>query len=220
MPPYGVDQPTIEMVNEVAQRYNGTVVNDYCQAADTRLERNYSATRGWCLAMSIHWVAKKKNGGDFFNWMQTPGADGSLRFIMNRQENIVFQANTQMAAKQRVGWSVDSDYRSRSAFPLKRLGVVHRGTYEAASLSSFQIPADCLFDTPGKYAIIHFIKVRGGHTIAACLEDAGGAILMDANLGEIRFGQKSGFVGFLDECGSNPGLGYIPIQSCVLEKYD
>jgi hypothetical protein len=214
--PHGVEMS--DFTYNTISNHGGKVLNKYCQADDSRLK--FNAVPGWCTAMAVHWIAKQKASGDFFSWLQTDGGAASLRFVMSRQQNIVFQATTQQAAKGTVDVAVDDDYKRRTVEALKRQGVTLDHVYEADVEHSFHVATDCLYSTPGDYGVVHFTKIHGGgHTIAARRIKGGGMIVMDPNFGEISFNRKADVTGFLDEVGNNPGLGYLPLTRVIVEKY-
>lgn len=210
----------------IVKRHGGTVIGDYCQADDPRT----AGTPGWCLAVSIHWLRFKKQGtGKFFEWLKTDEATQKFRFIMSRQAIVSGIAQDQSQTKKGVSKEADKDFQERAKTELAKYGLLRavgsspNGLYEAnIRMADFNLPVDCIAGEKGRYNLMNFYKesTGGGHTVAAETLPNGGFNFMDPNFGEIQFKDVNGFRGFLNQIGREPGLNYLPITSCSIEKYN
>lgn len=165
---------------EIVPRNGGRCLHYYSQGNDQRLKAMDMTENGWCLGMSVQWLADKKNRLDFWSRHGTPEQASKYRFVM---------AGQALRTKRFAG----SDTRDRSSFRLRREGLALIGeTRERADTSSLRL-ASLIAANPSPFARIGQYYVGGGGHAMAAHVDGGGISFLDPNLGEYFFSDPGKF---------------------------
>ena len=159
---------------EIPQRFGGRLVHYYSQSEDARLKDSDLSEHGWCLGMSVQWLACKAARTDFWQNHVLAQAAGQYRFVMAGQS-------------VRIAGLAGSGMDDRAAFRLKRFGLVLHSTTRENVDPQGQIMARNIANSNSQFCRIgQYYKSGGGHAMAAT-RNGGNVVFMDPNLGEFAF---------------------------------
>jgi hypothetical protein len=160
--------------NEIPIRFGGRLVHYYSQGEDPRLGEMDITENGWCLGMSVQWLASKAARLDFWGPHDSPEAARSYRFVMAGQ-------------KLRTAKFAGSNTSDRASFRLKRFGLSKESTTTESSSPTAGSLARNIATSSASYCRIGQYYVSGGGHAMAAYVDAGSVKFMDPNLGEFAF---------------------------------
>lgn len=176
-------------VQQMVYSFGAQNVEDYNQANDSRLQDDPVLTgNGWCFGMSVHWLIAKKNGWDFWTWLQTTQAVTKIRFLMARQAIGGKMGDSWLDASQAASGYLKSHGLSRLNAPVSMdARQNHNGSSTAIR--------DKLTSSNGPFSLI---KLSGNapHAMAAWCKPSGNIVLMDPNAGEFEFDSPTHFRDF------------------------
>lgn len=161
----------------VPRRHRGLCVRAYDQEKDPRMKEAEISDKGWCLGMTVHWLASKAENSDFWEAHIAPEAPAKYRFIMTAQRVRVTEKNAD----------------DRSSFFLVKYGLkCIQKLVERADLSAGRL-ARMITSSPGTHIAIGMPFVEsGGHAMAAFRENDT-IKFFDPLLGEFSFETLEGF---------------------------
>lgn len=176
-------------VQQMVYSFGAQNVVDYDQGQDSRLQDDPVLTgNGWCFGMSVHWLIAKKNGTDFWSWLQTNEAVAKIRFLMARQAIGGMKGDSWLDASQAANGYLKSNGLSRMTSPVSMdARQNHNGSSTAIR--------DKLTTSAGPFSLI---KLSGNapHAMAAWRKPNGNVVLMDPNAGEFEFDTANHFRDF------------------------
>lgn len=165
---------------EIPMRFGGRLVHYYSQGQDGRLGAIDMTENGWCLGMSVQWLATKRSKQEFWGVHDSDKAAASYRFVMAGQ-------------KLRTQHHHGATTADRASFRLKRFGLVKSSTKTEVNDPHGHLMAYNIASAPSDYCRIgQYYKSGGGHAMAA-YKDQGRIRFMDPNLGEFEFLSEAEF---------------------------
>jgi hypothetical protein len=176
-------------IHQMVLSFGAQNVVDYDQGQDSRLKDDPVLTgNGWCFGMSVHWLIAKKNGWDFWSWLQTTEAVCKIRFMMARQAIGSAKGDSWLDASQAATGYLKAHGLSRLDAP------VSDNTRQSHNGSSTAI-RDKLTNSNGPFSLIK-LSGKASHAMAAWCKPNGNMVLMDSNAGEFEFGSPTHFRDF------------------------
>lgn len=159
---------------DIAVRHSGNLVHFYNQGRDNRLNEFDKTENGWCLGMSVHWLACRAQRMDFWGTHLSETGAAKYRFVMAAQ-----------GVRTATGTTQD-----RASFRLKKYGLDLKVKNSEDQDQLGDRMAEMITDSGQSFIRIGQYYTEesggGGHAMAATLEQ-GGVRFLDPNLGEFFF---------------------------------